>query len=48
MHRYRTVKIPEELIESIIDLIKEFKNLGYRSPSEFVIDATRRRVEKLI
>ena len=48
MHRYRTIKIPEELIETIIDLIKDYSDLGYRSHSEFLIDAARRRVEELI
>jgi len=42
------IKIPEELIQIVKKVIKENKELGYRSPSEFVIDAVRRRVEKLI
>ncbi len=42
------IKIPEELIQIVKKVIKENKELGYRSPSEFVIDAGRRRVEKLI
>jgi metal-responsive CopG/Arc/MetJ family transcriptional regulator len=42
------VRLPEELVKSIKKIIKEKKELGYRSHSEFIIDATRRRVEKLL
>ncbi|MEE9378887.1 MAG: ribbon-helix-helix domain-containing protein [Candidatus Lokiarchaeia archaeon] len=48
MSNYRTVRLPEELVETVLDLIKEQKELGYRSHSEFIIDAVRRRVEKLL
>lgn len=44
---YRTVKIPEELIESVLSFLEEKNVWGYRSPTEFVIDATRRRLEEL-
>jgi len=48
MSNYRTVRLPEELVETVLDLIKEQKELGYRSHSEFIIDAVRRRVEELL
>ncbi|MHA1689126.1 MAG: ribbon-helix-helix domain-containing protein [Promethearchaeota archaeon] len=48
MNNYRTVRIPENLIEAVLKIIKEKKELGYRSHSEFIIDAIRRRVEELI
>ncbi len=48
MANYRTVRVPEELVETILNLIKEQKELGYRSHSEFIIDAVRRRVEELL
>jgi Arc/MetJ-type ribon-helix-helix transcriptional regulator len=46
--KYRTVRLPESLIETVQNLIEERRELGYRSHSEFVIDAVRRRVEKLL
>ncbi|TXT61276.1 MAG: hypothetical protein BAJALOKI2v1_40070 [Promethearchaeota archaeon] len=46
--RYRTVRIPEALVDSILKIIEEKKELGYRSHSEFIIDAVRRRVEDLL
>jgi len=45
---YRTVRIPEDLVQSVLKSIEDHKELGYRSHSEFIIDAVRRRVEKLI
>lgn len=42
---YRSVRIPEDLINKIQEIIDEYRKLGYRSHSEFIIDATRRRVE---
>lgn len=47
MTNYRTVKVPEELVKNVRRFIEENKKLGYRSASEFVIDATRRRLEDL-
>lgn len=44
---YRSVKVPNELVEAIVDYIEKNKDLGYRSIAEFVIDATRRRLEDL-
>ena len=48
MPNYRTVRIPEDLVLTIQKLIEDNKELAYRSHSEFIIDAVRRRVEKLI
>ncbi|MEJ2280191.1 MAG: ribbon-helix-helix domain-containing protein [Candidatus Lokiarchaeota archaeon] len=46
--KYRTVRVPENLVDSILKIIEEKNELGYRSHSEFIIDAVRRRVEKLL
>lgn len=47
MTLYRNVKLPDNLVEEIRRIINNHKELGYRSHSEFVIDATRRRLEKV-
>jgi len=47
MVNYRNVKVPNDLIEGILKLIKEHKELGYRSHTEFVIEATRKHLLKL-
>ena len=47
MTDYRSVKIPNEVIEEIKKLIKNHKELGYRTHSEFIIEAVRRRLEEL-
>lgn len=47
MSDYRSVKIPNEVVEKIIKLIKKHKELGYRSHSEFVNEAVRRRLEDI-
>ena len=46
MGRYRYVSIPTELIEQV-EKIVDFKKFGYRSIAEFVVDATRRRLEDI-
>ncbi len=48
MSNYRTVRLPEDLVGTVKALIKEQKELGYRSHSEFNIEAVRRRVEVLL
>ncbi|MBD3340655.1 MAG: CopG family transcriptional regulator [Candidatus Lokiarchaeota archaeon] len=48
MPRYRTIRIPDDLVKSIQEIIDDHKELGYRSHSEFIIDAVRRRVEEFI
>ncbi|TXT67101.1 MAG: hypothetical protein BAJALOKI1v1_180006 [Promethearchaeota archaeon] len=47
MVEYRTIRVPNDLVESIIKIMKDQSDLGYRSHSEFIIDAVRRRVELL-
>ncbi len=47
MTNYRSVKVQEDLVESIKKFIKENKDLGYRSHAEFIIDASRRILEEL-
>jgi len=47
MTKYRSVKIPEDVIENILKIIKEHKELGYRTHSEFVNEAVRRRLEEI-
>ena len=42
--RYATVKIPRALTEKITKVGEQY---GYRSISEFVIDAARRRLDEL-
>jgi len=47
MTNYRSVKIPNELIEDILKIIENHKELGYRTHSEFIIEATRKRLEEI-
>ena len=47
MVKHRTVGIPEDLIEEIKKEIESDNTLGYRSHSEFIIDAARRRLEEI-
>ena len=47
MSNYRSIRIPNSLVESVLDIIDKRKDLGYRSHSEFIIDAIRRRIEEL-
>ncbi|KKN07592.1 hypothetical protein LCGC14_1065380 [marine sediment metagenome] len=47
MTYYRNVKLPDELIEEIKRIINNHKELGYRSHSEFIMEATRRRLEDI-
>jgi len=46
MGKYRVVSIPSELIKQV-EKIVDFKQFGYRSIAEFVVDATRRRIEEI-
>ena len=48
MTDYRTVRIPENLVESALKIIRQNEDLGYHSHSEFIIDAIRRRVEEFL
>ena len=48
MRTYRTVRIPEKLVETVQKLIEENKELGYSSHSAFIIGTVRKRVEQII
>ena len=48
MDNYRTVKIPINLFHSIQEIILKFKELDFSTPTEFVKDALRRRIEEFI
>jgi len=43
---YVQVKVPSELADVVEGLLK-VRTLGYRSIAEFVVDATRRRIEEV-
>ena len=45
MGAYHNVKIPRVLADEIERVIRQYP--GYRSVSEFVIDAIRRRIEEV-
>jgi len=47
MTDYRSVKIPNEVVEEIIKIIKDHKELGYRTHSEFINEAVRLRLEEI-
>lgn len=42
MTKYSSVKVPEDLVKAIKKLINENKDLGYRTHSEFIINAARK------
>ena len=48
MDNYRTIKIPINLFYSIQEIILRFKELDFDTPSEFIKDAIRRRIEEFI
>ena len=43
---YKTVSFPKDLHATIEEFIKAHPELGYRTPTEFIIDASRRLYEK--
>ena len=43
---YRNISLPNELVEEVIKEI-EGEFLGYRSHTEFIIDAIRHRLEEV-
>ena len=47
MTDYRSVKVPNELVKEIEKLILDHPELGYRTHSEFVIEATRNHLLKI-
>ena len=48
MDNYRTIKVPIKLFYSIQEIINHFKELDFNTPTEFVKDAIRRRIEEFI
>ena len=44
---YTMISVPNDLVERIESLINEGKIVGYRTRTEFIIDAIRRRLEEL-
>ena len=47
MVEYRNIKFPDDMVEDIIKIIDENKELGYRSHSEFMIGAVREKIIKV-
>lgn len=48
--KYKTVRLPGPLVENIKTLITENKDLGYRTHTEFIVEAIRQhffRIKKL-
>lgn len=45
--RYKTVQLPESMVEQIRKAIDERRELGYVSVKGFVEDAVRRRLEAI-
>jgi len=43
---YTTIKLPTDLAEQI-DMVIETLRLGYRSRTDFVLEAVRRRLEEI-
>lgn len=46
MTDYSTLKVPEAMVNAIKKFIEENPELGYRNPSEFMIEAIRKRLEE--
>ena len=44
---YTTVKIPDQLLEKIEDIIRENPQYAYRNRSEFIIEAIREKIQNL-
>ena len=45
--RYKTVQLPEEMVEHVRETITSRKELGYVSVKGFVEDSVRRRLEAI-
>lgn len=45
--RYKSVQLPEKMVEAVRRVIDERKELGYVSVKGFVEDAVRRRLEEI-
>ena len=44
---YTTVKIPDQLLEKIEDIIREHPEYAYRNRSEFIMEAIREKIRAL-
>ncbi len=47
MTDYRTVRLPSDMINEINKIRLEHPEWGYRTHTEFVIEATRKRLEEI-
>ena len=45
--KYKTVRLPGPLVDNIKKLITEDKNLGYRTHTEFIVEAIRQHLFKI-
>ena len=45
--KYKTVRLPGPLVDNIKALINEHKDLGYRTHTEFIVEATRTHLFKI-
>lgn len=45
--KYTSVQVPSKIIQKISSLIENESDFMYRSPSEFVIEAVRLRLEAI-
>ncbi|KKL79305.1 hypothetical protein LCGC14_2016160 [marine sediment metagenome] len=48
MVKSRTIRIPLDLIISVETIISMDKELQYKSPFEFIVDAIRHRIEEVL
>jgi len=46
MTKYRSIKLPNGLVEAITDFITTQKEYGYNSIADFVKDSIRKNLEK--
>lgn len=47
MTDYSNIKVPEDMVDDIKKIMENHPEFGYRNPSEFVIEATRKQLIKL-
>ena len=45
--KYKTVRIPGPLVDNIKVLINDHKDLGYRTHTEFIVEAIRQQLFKI-
>jgi len=44
---YSVVSVPKSVMNKVKQLLEEEQITGYRNPTEFVLDAIRRRIEEI-